>query len=131
MSSTLRKVRSGDPLVIPAATFNAFVDVARDYQERQRSATRDGLPDWRQTGIVLVRNDSGADRQRFDVLGVAGTVIKPTDNADAFKERVALKGVTPTAAHAGRFVILLEPEKAFDIDEMAQLCAVSQETAPA
>lgn len=111
MGTTLKKVRSGDPLVIPAATFNAFVDVARDYQERQRSATRDGLPGWRQTGIVLVRNDSGADRQRFDVLGVAGTVIKPTDNADAFKERVALKGITPTAAHAGRFVILLEPVK--------------------
>jgi len=111
LAVALSKVRSGDPLVIPAATFNAFVDTARDFQERQRSATRDGLPDWRQTGIVLIRNDSGADRGRFDVLGVAGTVIKPTDNADAFKERVALKGVTPTAAHAGRFVILLEPVK--------------------
>jgi len=112
MATTLNKVRSGDPLVIPAATFNAFVDAARDHQERQRSATKDGLPDWRQTGIVLVRNDSGADRERFDVLGVSGPVITPTDNADAFKERVAIKGVTPTTSHAGRFVVLLEPLKA-------------------
>jgi len=112
MATTLNKVRSGDPLVIPAATYNAFVDVARDHRERQRSATKDGAPDWRQTGIVLVRNDSGADRERFDVLGVSGPVITPTDNADAFKERVAIKGVTPTTAHAGRFVVLLEPAKA-------------------
>lgn len=112
MATTLNKVRSGDPLVIPAATYNAFVDAARDHRERQRSATKDGLPDWRQTGIVLVRNDSGADRERFDVLGVSGPVITPTDNADAFKERVAIKGVTPTTAHAGRFVVLLEPVRA-------------------
>lgn len=111
MGTMLKKVHSGDPLVIPAATYNTFIDAAREHAERQRSTTRDGLPDWRQTGIVLVCNDSGADRGRFDVLGVSGTVIKPTDNADAFRERIALKGVVPTAAHTGRFVILLEPVK--------------------
>lgn len=100
MPINFQKVRSGDPLAIPAATHNAFVGVARDYQERQRSARKDGSPDWRQTGIVLVRNASGADRARFDVLGVSGPVITPTDNADAFKERVAIKGVTPTTARA-------------------------------
>jgi len=109
VAPTLRKVRSGDPLVIPAATFNAFVDAAQDFQGRQRSATQHSAPDWRQTGITPVRNDSGADRARFDVLGISGPVITPTANADAFKERVALKGIVPTAAHTGRFVVLLEP----------------------
>ena len=100
MGDAMKKVKPGDPLILPAATYNAFVDAARDRQERQRSATNDRLPDWRQTGIVLVRNDSGADRERFDVLSVSGPVITPTNNADAFKERVAIKGVTPTTAHA-------------------------------
>ncbi len=109
MAGKLRKVRAGDPLVIPAATFNAFVDVAQDYQGRQRSTTQDSAPNWRQTGIVPIRNDSDADRARFDVLGISGPVITPTANADAFKERVALKGIVPTAAHVGRFVVLLEP----------------------
>lgn len=43
------------------------------------------------------------------MLGVAGTIVKPSDNADAFKERVALKGVTPGTEHDGRFAVLLEP----------------------
>jgi len=100
----MKKVRPGDPLVIPAATFNAFIDAAHDFQQRQRSAEQDRYRELRQTGIVLIRNESGADRERFDVLGVAGTIVKPSDNADAFKERVALKGATPGTEHIGRFV---------------------------
>ncbi|MEW6249207.1 MAG: hypothetical protein AB1716_01045 [Planctomycetota bacterium] len=107
--AALTKVRPGDPLVIPAATFNAFIDAARDLQERQRNAQREILPDWRQAGIVLVRNESGADRARCEVLGIGGTVVKPSDNADAFKERVALRGVSPASEHVGRFAVLLEP----------------------
>jgi len=34
------KVRRGDPLVIPAQTFNTFIDVAQDFRQRQRSARR-------------------------------------------------------------------------------------------
>ena len=108
MTDTLRKVKSGDPLVIPARTFNTFVDAARDFQERQRSTSRNIQRDVRQTGIALVRNDSGAERQRFDVLGVSGPIINPTivdpdDNVDAFVERVALTGALPAGPHLGRF----------------------------
>jgi hypothetical protein len=108
---SLKKVKSGDPLIIPAQTFNAFVDAALDYRFRQQQVSAGDLYSTRQTGIVLVRNDSGADRNRFDVLGISGPIITPTDNADAFKERVALSGVTPGSEneHVGRFVVLLEP----------------------
>ncbi|MBK8915052.1 MAG: hypothetical protein IPM64_10720 [Phycisphaerales bacterium] len=109
MAGTLHKVKSGDPLVIPAATFNTFVDAARDFQERQRATAREAKREFRQTGIVLVRNESGADRARFDVLGIAGPIIKPVDHAEEFKQRVALKGVVPSSAHTGKFAILLEP----------------------
>jgi len=34
MGDNMKKVRSGDPLVIPAATFNTFIDAARDYLMR-------------------------------------------------------------------------------------------------
>jgi len=109
MPGLMRKVKRGDPLVIPAATFNAFIDAARDFQERQRSAEQDRYRELRQTGIVLIRNESGADRARCEVLGISGTIVKPSDNADAFKERVALKGVSPGSEHVGRFAVLLEP----------------------
>jgi len=115
MAATLKKVSPGDPLVIPAATYNAFIDAAQDFQQRQRSTQRDAQRDRPDTGIVLVRNESGADRERFDVLGVAGTIVNPIDNADAFKERVALKGTTPGTEHAGRFAVLLEPLVANEI----------------
>jgi len=36
MFDTLRKVKPDDSLVIPAATFNTFVDSARDFLARQR-----------------------------------------------------------------------------------------------
>lgn len=126
MAATLKKVRPGDPLVIPAATFNAFIDAAQDFQQRQRSAEQDRYRELRQTGIVLVRNESGADRQRFEVLGIAGPIVNPSDNADVFKERVALKGVSPGSEHVGRFAVLLEPLVANAVGQacVAGVCVV-------
>lgn len=111
MAGPMQKVKRGDPLVIPAATFNTFIDAARDFQDRQRSSRRDAVREQRDTGIVLVRNESGADRERFDVLGIEGPIIERVDNEDEFKQRVALRGVLPSSPHPGKFAILLEPAK--------------------
>jgi len=110
MGDTLKKVQPGAPLRIPAATFNTFIDAARDFQTRTRGLAQDATPAVRRAGIVLVRNDSGYDRGRFDVLGIDSPIITPTDNEDAFKNQVAFSGSTPSLpGHGGRFVILLEP----------------------
>jgi len=110
MADALRKVKSGDPLVIPAATFNTFVDAARNYLQRRQSQGGRATPSARDSGIVLAKNATGYDQDRFDVLGVDSPVITPTDNADEFKNRVTIDGVTPTeASHWGAFAILLEP----------------------
>ena len=116
MTDSLKKVKSGDPLKIPAATFNTFVDTARDYQARKHQQGQGSRAAVRHSGLVLVKNASGADRQRFDVLGVNGPIFTPADAEDAFKNAVALVGVTPSqAGHAGKFVILLEPVAAGEI----------------
>ncbi len=110
MSDALRKVQAGQPLAIPASAYNAFVDAALDHRHRASRVGREARPAFRQASIVLVRNDSGAERERFDVLGVGVPVIDPADGADAFKERVALAGVVPvTGTHEGLFVVLAEP----------------------
>lgn len=109
MADALRKVKPGDPLVIPAETFNAFVETAQDLRSRQQNQMRDAQPLTRPSGIVRIRNDSGVDRNRFDVLGVDGVIFDPADDEDAFKNAPALVGVTPAAEHANRFVVLLEP----------------------
>jgi hypothetical protein len=108
---SLREVRPGDPLAIPASTYNAFIRAARDPQRRQHDLARNVQRDHHQSGLVLVRNESGADRDRFDVLGIDGPIIRRVDNADEFKRRVALRGVVPTEADhgGGRFLLAAEP----------------------
>ena len=106
----MKKVQSGDPLKIPAATFNTFIDAARDFRSRQQGRAQNAQPGFRQSGIVLVKNASGSDRGRFNVLGIDSPIFTPTDNEEEFKNRVALSCITPVEAdHTGRFVILLEP----------------------
>ena len=104
MGDSLKKVKSGDPLKIPAATFNTFVDSARDHLQHQHGTGGRPTQAFRQTGIVPVKNGSGADAARFAVLGVDSPIFSPTEAADGFANQVALVGVTPSASsHAGKF----------------------------
>jgi len=110
MSSALRKVRSGDPLVIPAAAYNAFIDAALDFRQRTAHLGQGAQPSFSQASIVLVRNDSGSNQNRMAVLGVDAPIIDPSTNEEEFRNRVALACVTPEeGTHVGRFVVLAEP----------------------
>ncbi|MGH7127472.1 MAG: hypothetical protein ACREIV_02810, partial [Planctomycetaceae bacterium] len=107
---SFKKVQTGEPLRIPAETFNTFIDAARDFKARRQSLGRTAQLDFRQAGIVPVKNGSGSDRNRFDVLGIQRPIFTPADNLASFQNQVALVGKTPSDAdHFGRFVILLEP----------------------
>ncbi len=110
MGDDLKKVQPGNPLVIPAATFNAFIDAAQDHRRRQRGVGRESQSVFHQTGIILVRNDTGDHLDRFSAVGISGPIISPTDNEDEFKNRATAVGVTPAiSTHRGRFAIYLEP----------------------
>ena len=110
MGDHLKRVKSGDPLVIPASTFNLFIDAAQAHQAGQRAVGGEGIRSLTRAGTVQVQNDSGADVGRFGVLGIDGPVIGPDDNLVEFQGRLTLSGVTPVAGmHDGRFVILLDP----------------------
>jgi len=115
MGDAFRKVRSGDPLAIPANTFNAFIDAAIAHRQQQNvGGGRQSA--YRQASIVLVRNDSGTDVGQFGVLGISGVVFDPATALEGFQGRVALSGVTPVAGtHEARFVIAAEPIKSGDI----------------
>jgi len=109
---TLQKVKPGDPLVIPAGTYNTFVDAARDYLDRRNDQGQEAHPAARNSGIVLVRNDIDPPQaaDRFWVLGIDVPVITPTDNETEFQNRVVLSGAVPwISSYRGRFVVLLEP----------------------
>jgi len=104
-----KHVHPGDPLKIPAATFNSMIDAAAAHRARAHDVRQLPQPSVPHNTVLLVQNSSGADRDRGEVLGIDGVVISPTDNQDEFEQRFALDGVTPTADHTGKFVVLAEP----------------------
>lgn len=105
----LKRLQSGDDLP-PHQTFNCYADAAIAEKARQHKQARQAVPDFRQTSIVLVRNDSGATVARNGVLGISGVIITHTNHANEFLHRVTLTGVDPVlATHQGKFVVLLEP----------------------
>lgn len=110
MSGHFKKVQSGDPLVIPASAYNAFVDAAEAHRRSRRVLRQPPTDDRRPAEVVLVRNSSGSDVGRFGILGIDGVVIGPDINEAEFASHWALDGDTPTASdHRGRFVVTLEP----------------------
>ncbi len=110
----LKKVRSGEPLAIPARAYNAFVDAALAHREAA-SSLRSRAPHGRASrpdhaATILVRNDSGADIPRFGILGLDSPVIGPDDNLASFQNQPAFSGSTPAAGtHEGRFAVVQQP----------------------
>lgn len=113
MANDLKHVRSGERFRYSATTHNAFVDAALAHRQGQHDQTAGTARSFNQTGIVLVKNNSGADRNRFDILGISTVLIAPTENEQQFQNSVALVGITPDIAiHVGKFAVLMEPLKA-------------------
>ena len=114
----IRKVRPGEPLVVPAVAYNAFIDAATDARARRNDLS--GQTDQRffQNGIVTVQNTSGAALDRLSVVGIDVPIFTPTDSLDEFASRFALKVVTPSATtHKGKFAVLAGPA---DVNEVTQ-----------
>ncbi len=107
MVNPFRKVVAGQPVEFGASAYNSWVDSAKAHRLRdQTTDPNNPLIDGRD--IVLVRNSSGGDRDRGEVLVISGPVVTPTENLDEFLNNLTLDGVTPSTCGAGRFVVLLE-----------------------
>ncbi len=105
MSDPFRKVKTGDPLSIPATTYNAMLDaaIANMRMQNRPSAIRGDH------GVhVMVRNETGYDLEQFEVLGIDGPVFHPREQPDAFQQTPVLRGVVPEKKHKGKFVVLQE-----------------------
>ena len=105
-----RSVQPGSPLArIQARDWNAMLQlVEKDRRGGVHRVNSIGDGKWSHNVIVRVRNDSGAARRQWDVLGIDGPLITAAANLSEFA-RVTLKGQTPNQSHRGRFVVLLEP----------------------
>jgi len=106
MADAFRKVKSGDPLVIPAAAYNAMLDAA---VANMRSHGKPSQVRGEQSDRVLVRNESGYPLEQFEILGIDGPVFHPRNQPDAFQQTPVLRGVVPRERHKGKFVVVQEP----------------------
>ncbi len=111
MTDSLKKVKSGDRLQIPAQAYNAFVDAALDFRSRQHNVKTPPAGGWSSSGSVKIKNISGTDVGRFQVLGIDGVVFDPQAALQAFQSETIFTGNIPSLANhsGGRFVICAGP----------------------
>lgn len=124
----LHRVRAGDPLKIPAAAYNAFVETAVAHRSGQRNTAADAHRELNRSGVVLVRNDAGVEIPAHHALAITGVLIEPdaNDHERAFQSRTP---VTGGLAHAGSpplaFVVAQRPIEPGKLG----LCVISGTTA--
>lgn len=71
---------------------------------------RAGPPAALPAGLIPIRNTTGADVARFDILGIDAPVISAADNAEAYITIAGFDGITPILFdHALKFVIVPAP----------------------
>lgn len=60
--------------------------------------------------VILVRNETATEQERWAVVGLANPIITPTENEAEFEQRVTFDGIIPVdPTHVGKFAVLQEP----------------------
>lgn len=101
--------RQGDPLDIPAKMQRRWQAAATWVENQKGFKQGHGNSAVGSGGLVLIKNTSGTDRDRFDILGIDTIIIQPTDNLAEFQNNFALSCKTPALKHFGKFVVCNEP----------------------
>lgn len=106
---TIKKVRPGADVEITARDWNAIADAVNWVRAQQGGLGRGAVtPEIPQTGIILVRNDTGETRDRFELVGVGDPVLSPT--SAQFKSQLVFAGDEIDAdLHANSFGVLRQP----------------------
>lgn len=109
---TLKRVMRGSRLNIPAATWNLLLEVAEAHKQGALGigGKRDLLR--AESGLLYIKNMSGSDLDRLEVLGIDSVLFSPGDNEKQFLDMAVLTGSTPDVdVHLGKFAVLAEPIK--------------------
>jgi len=120
MANLFQKVKPGDPLKIPATTYNAMVDAAAAMSNLRRDVNLGAAKNF-PSHYILVKNCSGEDIDSFGILGIDGPVFGPDDSLDSFKYDLILKGVKPDGSHNSKYVVIQEPATK---DSIVRACAI-------
>jgi hypothetical protein len=111
-----QKVQPGQRRILPAAVWNAMLETVEYVQALRESGGALIGASAAPVCVKPVKNTSGQDVARFEVLGIDDILFYPYDDQDEFCARPALKGVVPRLPdHAGKFCVLAEPAASDDM----------------
>lgn len=104
-------VMPDQPLEIPARLWNEVIALVNRSRSNELGNQAEGLlSSTAKVDIITLKNGSGSDVSRFDVLGLSTPLFTPNDNLVEFQQRAMMVGVTPDIDdHVGKFAVLLEP----------------------
>jgi len=111
--SFVRPGQDADEILLDSARVNGWQE-ATNFVRRLRGgptseATLTPLP----PGVILVRNDTGADRDRYAIVALGDPVFTRSENIFTFQEATLLKAIAPAwPAHFHSWGVLLEPLRA-------------------
>lgn len=114
---TIERANPGDRVLGPqgkltAEAFNAFVDAALAFKQKDPRATQLRTP-MTEACLFPVLNTIGTTgdiADRFSIVGLTEPIILPSVNLDEFKSEIAFRVRIPTTSDTGgRFAILQEP----------------------
>jgi hypothetical protein len=95
---------------MPAAVWNAMLETVEYVQGLRESGGALVSGATSPVCVKPVKNATGGDVARFDVLGIDGVLFTRYDNADEFSVRPIHNGVVPQLPdHLGKFVVMVEP----------------------
>ena len=100
----IRRATAGRRLRIRASDWN---EVADSVNARNTGGGHPGAAAWN-TGILTIKNDTGAALERGAIVKLSGALWTPSDSVNAFFTRPILKGTTATPTDT-RLAVLLEP----------------------
>ena len=109
MGDKFKKVQAGQDLQIPAEVWNTLLDMAQRDKQQKHNILSNPTADFRQSGVIKLRNASGQPLDAFSILELSAPIIAPLNNLNEFKRQVALDGVLPSPAARSRFAITLQP----------------------
>lgn len=115
-----KKVRRGEPLKIPAATWNNIIDSAKHHKRNRynpvNAANGGTLTSLIKSNIeILVKNASGSDiSESFHIMRLSLPVLDITEDRHAANRRIGFNGMIPTDID-NAIVILQTPLEVTDI----------------
>jgi hypothetical protein len=106
--ATPNRVQPGQPLIIPAALWNDLMGLLQAGRAG-RTAAGGGQGAAPFGTVILVRNDSEVNIDRFGVLAIIGPVFGPAASESGFTDSGCLAAFVPSAEYVQQFVVVQEP----------------------